>query len=31
MFIQETLLFVVFGLAVFTAASWLITFFVKEN
>lgn len=31
MYIEEIMLFVVVGLAVFTAASWAITFFVKEN
>lgn len=31
MYIEEIMLFVVVSLAAFTAASWFITFFVKEN
>lgn len=31
MFISEIMMFVVAGLAVFTLASWFITFFVKED
>lgn len=31
MFIEEIMMFVVVGLAVFTAVSWCITFFVKKE
>jgi len=31
MFISEIMIFVVVGLALFTLASWFITFFVKKN
>lgn len=31
MFITEIMLFIVAGLVAFTAVSWCITFFVKEN
>lgn len=31
MFVTEIMMFVVAGLALFTLASWFITFFIKEN
>ena len=31
MYLQEIMMFIVLGLAIFTAASWFITFFVKEE
>ena len=31
MYVAEIMMFVIAGLAVFTAVSWCITFFVKEN